>query len=414
MINKNLKRTNVIDGNFLTSRNLFFLYEIIEKHTLKNNDYNNIYFIIERINSTRFSIFVLCDDVKFPFNDKKEVWAINTIWYWLIGFYILNITNRELTTKELKNLGFGEIKLKINCNSLFKMFENIEKENISCFHVSQYIFKHKNDEGTFLKMLLNEEIGYDKTSFIYKLYHKYPYKEKMQNNITILDNKLKNFLDTLIDGITGKIKQKDNLIKIIESIHRELNKYKGVLNANDSILGHNKLNTYKSEIEIIKEKLIKILKKDFRKILIKSRQQEQGYINNDLYLNINNEKTIISSENPIWYVEATHIVPVENLVEEIIEKYINEPKNFGEDLYYDKKIEKYTDPKNGLLLPFNYRQFWHKNYFYFDTNGKICFDEKNRKLLESFKIDCNSRLNIQIDSEVKKLIQERNDVFNKI
>jgi hypothetical protein len=56
-------------------------------------------------------------------------------------------------------------------------------------------------------------------------------------------------------------------------------------------------------------------------------------------------------------VEATHIVPVENLVEEIIEKYINEPNNFGEDLYYDKKIEKYTDPKNGLLLPFNYRQF---------------------------------------------------------
>ena len=40
MINKNLKRTNFIDGNFLTYRNLAFLYEIIEKHTLKNNNYN--------------------------------------------------------------------------------------------------------------------------------------------------------------------------------------------------------------------------------------------------------------------------------------------------------------------------------------------------------------------------------------
>jgi hypothetical protein len=211
----------------------------------------------------------------------------------------LNITNRELKTKELKDLDLGQIKLKINCNLLFEIFENIEKENISCFHVSQYIFKHKDDEGTFLKMLLNEEIGYDKTSFIYKLYHKYPYKEKMHNNVTILDSKLKNFLDTLIDGITGKIKQKDNLIKIIESIHKELNKYKGVLRVKDSILDYNKLNTYKSEVEIIKEKLIKILKKDFRKILIKSKQQEQDYLNNDLYLNLDNEKTIISKENPI-------------------------------------------------------------------------------------------------------------------
>jgi hypothetical protein len=170
---------------------------------------------------------------------------------------------------------------------------------MSCFHVSQYIFQHKNDEGTFLKMLYSEDIGHDKKSFIYKLYHKYPYKEKMLGNITILDNKLKNFLDTLIDGITGKINQKDNLIKTIESIHKELNKYKGVLRVESGFLDYNKLNNFKSEVEIIKEKLIKILKKDFRKTLINSRQQEQDYVNNDLYLNINNEKTIISKENPI-------------------------------------------------------------------------------------------------------------------
>jgi hypothetical protein len=72
MIKKDLKRTNVIDGNFLTSRNLVFLYQIIEKHESKNKNYNEVYFIIERINSARFSIFVLFNGIKFPFNDKKE------------------------------------------------------------------------------------------------------------------------------------------------------------------------------------------------------------------------------------------------------------------------------------------------------------------------------------------------------
>ena len=422
-----IKKDNIINsiqGNFLASKNIILIYEIIKRNHESKPNCEDCYLIIKRKSIDRFAAFVVYDDQKKLLNFKKTEWAINTIWYWLIGYYILNIIDREVTTKELKSIDASntyEIKIKINCNVLFDIFNDLNVENMSAFNLSQYISNHKNDSGTFLNMLYSENIGNNEKSFLYKLYYRYQYQDKLFNNKRILNDELNNFLNILVDGITGKINKKDKLIEIIQSVHKELNNYKYIFDMKSNIFEDTgdinytyKLNIYKSHIEIIKEKLIKILKKDFRKTLIKSRKEEKSYINNDLYLNLNNEKTIISPNNPTWYIEATHIVPVENIVESLIEKYINEPNNFSEEVYYDEKIEKYTNPKNGLLLPFNYRQFWNKNYFYFDVNGKICFDEKNRKLLESFKIDCDARLNIEIDSEIKKLIQERNDVFNKI
>jgi hypothetical protein len=72
MINKELRKTNVIDGNFLTSRNLILLYDIIDQNQQSLESLNDCYFIIERISSNRFSLFVLLDSKKFLFNDKKE------------------------------------------------------------------------------------------------------------------------------------------------------------------------------------------------------------------------------------------------------------------------------------------------------------------------------------------------------
>lgn len=393
-----LKQINSIQGNFLASRNLTILYKIIKDNNIADEDKS--YLLIEKNpkEEKEFFVFVLFKESKISLDFKKDKWAVNTLWYWLTGFYILNIVDKEITMKEMRNLNLKHgLRIEINIKPLIEIFKR--GDGLTSFTISKYISKHKEDKGTFLNMLLCENIGTDENSFLYKLYNLYGYKDKLSKNKEMNDKQLDNFLNILVDGITGNIKLKDDVSESIEAVYDVLNKY-----SNHLIINENKSDNY--ELDFIKELLIKILRKDFRSKLEKLRRNEKNYIGNDLYLELD-----INRKNSNWYVEAAHIVPVASIVERIIKKYMSQPEKFGDEIYYDTNLLKYTNPKNGLLLPFNYHKFWDKDYFYFDINGKICINQKNKKLLKSFNIDCDAKLNIKIDEEIKGYIEERNSIL---
>ncbi|MDK2819974.1 MAG: HNH endonuclease [Mycoplasmataceae bacterium] len=111
---------------------------------------------------------------------------------------------------------------------------------------------------------------------------------------------------------------------------------------------------------------------------------------------------------------AGHIVPISSIIDDILIRYLKN-KNFQDIIAFDNDIEKYSNPRNGLLLPFTYHKCYDKNYFNFDEKGKINILKKgdHENLFSKFGIDSNAKLNINLDDEIISFINERNEIYKR-
>jgi len=286
-----------------------------------------------------------------------------------------------------------------------ELFSNSNNEKIDNFKISKYIYEQTKVNESFSYLLKNKIISNDKNSFIYKLYNNYPYKKRLNNNVEMIDSRMNNFLEILIDGITGEIFDNKEFHETVVKISEYIEEYKNYSNFLKTIPNYKKINQIPKDI--VKDQIKMILRTNFRTNLIKYRKKNSDSVC-DLSIN-----KIISSNSSKWYIEAAHIVPVAKIADKIIKRYIKKREDINELIYFDEDIRKYSNPKNGLLLPFNYHKFYDKQYFYFDSKGKIIAKQKYENLLNEFGIDINAKLIINLDNEVLNFIEERNKIYYK-
>ncbi|MDK2819973.1 MAG: hypothetical protein KFW07_03990 [Mycoplasmataceae bacterium] len=141
---------------------------------------------------------------------------------------MLDFIDREISRSDISkviNSPQKYLKINININLVFELFENKKWESITSFDISEFIYKQSSKPGTFAYNLKNKVESNSKSDIIYCLLNKYPYLEKQENNIKVEDNKMENFLNTLNDAITGNISKKESMKGMINSITQQLTKY---------------------------------------------------------------------------------------------------------------------------------------------------------------------------------------------